>query len=122
LLRPRDRWYAVGREGFALGEKFFGEVRWEAMPYAEVKEVDVALRRIHDGETYRFTGYRYTFAGAGRRKVVLEGEVVESPPLGTQIHLPPDGELPEDHDLRAARGARAAWSRATGLKANITQT
>lgn len=121
LLRPRERWYAVGKDGFALGEKFFGEVRWEAVPYDDVESVEVELSRVSDGESYRFTGYRYIFLRSTRRRVVLEGEVTESEPRGTQIHLPPDAELPENHDLRAARGARAAWSRATGRKATITQ-
>lgn len=119
LLRPRDRWYAVGRQGFAIGEKHFGQVRWESVLYTDVDAVKVVLRRVSDGQTYRFTGYRYTFE-QGRRRVVLEGEVQEPEPRGTKIHLPADSELPEEHELRAARNARAEWSKATGRKAEIT--
>lgn len=120
LARARDRNYALGSAGFALGEEYFGRTRWESFLYDDIERVEVSLRRVHDGVgNYRFTGYRYAFRGSARRSLVLEGEVQESSPLPQEIHLPPDHELPEDHELRAIRGARVGWSQATGRKPTV---
>lgn len=120
LLKPRERWYALGEDGLALGERFFGQVRWEAVRYDEVGAVEIRLKRYADSEgQYRFTGYRYAFQVGNRRRVVLEGEVREPEPRGRVIRLPDDAELPERHELRIARTARAAWEARTGKKADI---
>lgn len=117
LLRPRDRWYAVGDAGFALGERFFGQVRWDRADYAEIESVAVDVRRVSDGQgQYRFTGYRFTFDGGRKKRFVLEGEVQETPPRGTEVHLPTDEELPAQHELRFARLAASTWAERTGRR------
>lgn len=118
LLRPKERWYALGTDGVAAGERFFGQVRWDFVRFAEVDRVEVRVKRFADAtDGYRFTGYRYAFEG--KKSLRLEGEVEEPEPRGTRIHLPKDEELPEKHELRIARGARLAWEAATGGKADI---
>lgn len=117
LFRPRDRWYAVGEDGLALGERFFGEVRWDHALYKDIDGVTLELRRILNGlGEYVSTGYRYTFASGRRRRFVFEGQVRESEPRGTSIRLPADSELPQDHELRFARSAASAWAERTGRR------
>lgn len=120
LMKPRERWYALGEAGLAVGERFFGQVRWEVAPFAEVTAVEVELKRVGGAsEDYRFTGFRYDFTRPKGGGLLVEGVVEETPPRGAEIRLPPDEALPERHELRIARRARIAWERATGRKAVV---
>lgn len=121
LFRPRERWYAVGDRGFALGEKFFGEIRWENVPFADIDAVEIELRRLSSAAgTYRFTGYRIIWDGGRKKRVVLEGQVDEPEPHGAEVRLPSERELPAQHELRAILPAIEAWERATGRRAGVS--
>lgn len=120
LLRPRDRWYALGSLGFAMGERYFGSLRWDARRFQDIERADVEVRRVTlPGGEYDFTGFRYRFFGPKKSRMDVEGEVKEAPPRGTEIHLPPDDELPPKHVLRFVRQARKQWEQATGKKAEV---
>lgn len=101
IMRPRERWYAVGEEGFAVGESFFGQVRWEKLIYTEMDSVEISTREQAQG-----TAYRYVFVG-GRTRIVLEGEI-----RAADSNLEATEEFPPE--LRVASTAQQAWEKATG--------
>jgi hypothetical protein len=120
LSRPRDRWYAVGDRGLAIGERFFGQVRWDALLFEETDRVEVSAQRAETrAGAYRFTGYRFVFDGGGKKRIVVEGQVEEPEPHGEEIRLPEDEDLPSPHELPALRAAVQAWEAATGKTAEL---
>lgn len=115
LSRPRDHWFAVGPLGFAQGERFFGEVRWDVLLHDDIENVSIETHRAVDSTgAYRFTGYRVTFESGPKKRVVIEGQAEETPPMGTQVRLPSEEDLPETHELRALRAAVLTWQSKTG--------
>lgn len=109
LLRPRDRWYAVGDQGMALGEMYFGQVRWDSVRYAQVESVDIVL--LNEGARCRF------IFGQGRKRIELEGRIASS---GLpQADRPSDEVLDAVPELRVARAAERAWTEATDRTATV---
>ncbi len=106
LSRPRDRWYAVGADGFALGERFFGQVRWELCRFGETTGLRIEILPPKRGDDDH-VAYRFTFEGSQR--VVVEGRA-----RGTPGSIPSAKGLSHGHELVALRAAADAYERATG--------